>query len=120
MIVEWSPVALRELGAIADNLADRNPAAADKVEGEIIDAALSLNRFPQRGRLSRIAGLRELKVRNRRKSRDDYAGGSHLPRMAAEGIGERGLRVPDCPCRAGGAAHTQGNTIGGLTECPTN
>lgn len=65
MIVDWSPVARRELQAIVDYLAERNLAAADKVEGEILDAAFSLIHFPRRGRLSRIAGLRELKIRRR-------------------------------------------------------
>ena len=65
MIVDWSPVARRELQAIVDYLAERNPAAADKVESEILDAALSLGHFPRRGRLGRVAGLRELKIRKR-------------------------------------------------------
>lgn len=65
MIVEWSPVARRDLRSIADHLSERNPAAADKVELEILDAARSLGHFPRRGRLSKLPGLRELKLRGR-------------------------------------------------------
>lgn len=65
MIVEWSPVASRELREIIDYIAERNPTAADKLESELLDAALSLSHFPRRGRFSKIAGLRELKLRKR-------------------------------------------------------
>ena len=65
MKVEWSPVAARELRDIVDYVAERNLVAADKLEGEMLDAALSLAHFPRRGRLSKIPGLRELKVRRR-------------------------------------------------------
>lgn len=65
MIVDWSPVALRELQSIVDYLAVRNPAAAEKIEHEIVAAAASLASFPRRGRMSRIRGLRELKIRGR-------------------------------------------------------
>lgn len=65
MIVEWSPVARDELRSIAHYLNERNPAAADKIELEILEAAGSLSHFPRRGRLSKIPGLRELKLRGR-------------------------------------------------------
>jgi toxin ParE1/3/4 len=65
MIVNWSPMASRELAAIVDHVAERNPSAADKLEGEILAAAASLSEFPRRGRFSKIAGLREIIVRGR-------------------------------------------------------
>lgn len=65
MIVEWSPAASAEFAAIERYIGERNPAAADRVSADILDAAASLALFPRRGRHSRTKGLRELVIARR-------------------------------------------------------
>jgi plasmid stabilization system protein ParE len=58
--VRWAPRAVDDLERIFRYLEQSNPAAARRVVQSIYDAASSLQTFPERGRLSRRPGAREL------------------------------------------------------------
>jgi toxin ParE1/3/4 len=58
--VRWAPKAADDLERIFRYLEKSNPAAALRVVQSIYEAAHSLQTFPERGRLSRRPGAREL------------------------------------------------------------
>ncbi len=60
MKIKWSPESEDDLAAIYDYIAADNPAAADRVEQRLLDAADGLSMFPNRGRTGRLEGTREL------------------------------------------------------------
>jgi toxin ParE1/3/4 len=60
--VDWSARALRDLDEIIDFIAQDSPSAAFRMESRIDEAAKSLDRMPNRGRLSNRLGARELVI----------------------------------------------------------
>ena len=62
MRVKWLRVALANLEAEADYIADDNPAAADRLVQRIFRATNQLAKFPAIGRPGRVPGTRELIV----------------------------------------------------------
>jgi toxin ParE1/3/4 len=60
MEVVWASPALRDLHAHFDYLAERNPAAALRMEDAVRRAVEGLGEHPYRGRPGRIQGTREL------------------------------------------------------------
>jgi toxin ParE1/3/4 len=58
--VRWAPRAVDDLERIFRYLEKSNPAAARRVVQSIYEDASSLQTFPERGRLSRRPGAREL------------------------------------------------------------
>lgn len=60
MTVRWSPEAAADFDIIIAYLLERNPSAADRIARTIYDAASSLDTFPNRGRIGRVEGTREL------------------------------------------------------------
>jgi addiction module RelE/StbE family toxin len=60
MTVRWSPEAAADFDIIIAYLLERNPSAADRLARTIYDAASSLDTFPNRGRIGRVEGTREL------------------------------------------------------------
>ena len=56
----WSPEAADDLERIYRRIEADNPAAALRVVQTIYDAATTLHTFPERGRLSRRSGAREI------------------------------------------------------------
>ncbi|MGC0772083.1 MAG: type II toxin-antitoxin system RelE/ParE family toxin [Candidatus Acidiferrum sp.] len=64
MRVRWLRVALANLEAEADYIAEDNPAAADRVVQRIFRAVALLSKNPAMGRAGRVPGTRELVVPN--------------------------------------------------------
>lgn len=62
MRVRWLRVALANLEAEADYIAEDNPAAADRVVQRILRAVDLLSKNPAMGRPGRVPGTRELVV----------------------------------------------------------
>lgn len=62
MRVVWTRPALRQLIALQDFIAERDPAAAFRTAGMIHDAVAALSHHPNMGRPGRIRGTRELVV----------------------------------------------------------
>jgi len=62
MKARFSDRAVRNLTSIWEHIAKDNPAAASRVVGAIVDAAMRLEQFPLSGRAGRIEGTRELVV----------------------------------------------------------
>jgi len=60
MKIEWSPEASADFSAIVAYIHEQNPAAASRVAHTLYDSVASLAEFPNRGRLGRIDGTREL------------------------------------------------------------
>jgi len=60
--VRWLRVALANLEAEADYIAEDNPAAADRVVRRILRAVDLLSKNPAMGRPGRVPGTRELVV----------------------------------------------------------
>jgi len=60
--VRWLRVALANLEAEADYIAEDNPAAADRVVQRILRAVDLLSKNPAMGRPGRVPGTRELVV----------------------------------------------------------
>jgi addiction module RelE/StbE family toxin len=58
--IRWSPEAADDLERIYRRIETDNPAAALRVVQTIYDAATTLQTFPERGRLSRRSGAREI------------------------------------------------------------
>ena len=58
----FSERAIRSLTSIWDHIAKDDPAAASRVVGAIVEAALRLEQFPLSGRAGRVQGTRELVV----------------------------------------------------------
>lgn len=57
-----SPEAAADLNRLRAFLADKNPDAAQRAAASLIQAIQSLDMFPDRGRPTRTAGVRELIV----------------------------------------------------------
>ena len=62
MRVRWLRVALANLEAEADYIAEDNPAAADRLVQRIVRAVSLLGKNPAMGRPGRVSGTRELVV----------------------------------------------------------
>ncbi|MGA0599154.1 type II toxin-antitoxin system RelE/ParE family toxin [Caulobacter sp. KR2-114] len=62
MRLRWSPSARRALASVRTFLAERDPAAARRVERRILERANFLARWPQAGRPSHVSGTRELSI----------------------------------------------------------
>jgi toxin ParE1/3/4 len=62
MEARFSDRAVRNLTSIWEHIAKDSPAAASRVVGAIVDAAMRLEQFPLSGRAGRIEGTRELVV----------------------------------------------------------
>ncbi len=60
MLIRWSPEAADDLERIADRIKQDNPAAARRAAEVIYRRCSDLELFPNRGRIRRIAGTREL------------------------------------------------------------
>ncbi len=60
MIIRWSPEAAADFAGIVEYIRKQNPSAADRVARTLYDSVASLESFPNRGRLGRISGTREL------------------------------------------------------------
>jgi toxin ParE1/3/4 len=60
MQVRWTRPATQDLQHIARRIRHDNPAAALRVAKTLYDGCMGLEMFPNRGRLGRIAGTREL------------------------------------------------------------
>jgi toxin ParE1/3/4 len=58
--VRWTAPAADDLENITRYISRDNPDAARRAARNLYDAAMSLDRLPDRGRLGRIAGTREL------------------------------------------------------------
>lgn len=62
MRVEWRPQALESLEQIAGYLAERNPYAAERIQGDIEATAEALPQHPYIHRPGRVPGTREAVV----------------------------------------------------------
>jgi len=60
MEIRWSPEAAEDLEHIVDRIRRDNPDAARQVAEIIYSRCASLENFPDRGRIGRIPGTREL------------------------------------------------------------
>ena len=60
MEVRWSPQAFEDLERIFKRIQKDNPTAAREVIETIYDGCTALKSFPNRGRIGRIEGRREL------------------------------------------------------------
>jgi toxin ParE1/3/4 len=60
MLVRWSPEAADDLERIVDYIKRQNPVAARRVAETIYSRCSDLQSFPERGRLGRVPGTREL------------------------------------------------------------
>jgi toxin ParE1/3/4 len=60
MLIRWSPEAADDLERIVDRIKQDNPTAGRRVAQAIYRRCSDLELFPNRGRLGRIAGTREL------------------------------------------------------------
>jgi addiction module RelE/StbE family toxin len=80
MLLEWSVFALADREAIFDYIEADSPGAAIAVDDRIQTCVESLARFPDMGRVGRIAGTRELAIPN-------------TPYIAAYRIAEGSVRI---------------------------
>jgi toxin ParE1/3/4 len=62
MRLRWAPAAAADLEHIGTYLLEHNSSLAESTVRRVYDAAQSLGRFPNRGRLGREAGTRELLI----------------------------------------------------------
>ncbi len=60
MEIRWSPEAAEDLEHIVNRISRDNPQAARQVADVIYNRCATLENFPDRGRMGRIAGTREL------------------------------------------------------------
>ncbi len=60
MKVRWSVQAEQDRRAIWDHIATENPQAAARLDELFADAAASLADLPQRGRIGKVPGTREI------------------------------------------------------------
>jgi addiction module RelE/StbE family toxin len=58
--IRWSPAAAADLQGIRDYLDEHHPSFVRPTIRNLYDAALSLKRMPNRGRIGQQAGTREL------------------------------------------------------------
>jgi toxin ParE1/3/4 len=62
MKVRWSAAAAHDLEAAANYLFEKTPSNAAQLVRKIFDASSSLKTFPNRGRVGKVEGTRELVV----------------------------------------------------------
>jgi toxin ParE1/3/4 len=62
MKVRWSAAAAYDLEAAANYLFEKTPSNAAQLVRKIFDASSSLKTFPNRGRVGKVEGTRELVV----------------------------------------------------------
>ena len=62
-VLKWRQTAREDLLAIIDYIADDNPDAAQELKDEIESRAAGLLEFPQMYKAGRVAGTREMVVR---------------------------------------------------------
>lgn len=62
MRIVWYPLALDDLQHLRTYIAQDDPSGAEVVAGRILDAVETLAEFPERGRIGRVSGTRELVV----------------------------------------------------------
>ena len=60
MQIRWTRPAAQDLQHIARRIRRDNPVAAQRVAKTLYDGCMGLDMFPNRGRMGRIAGTREL------------------------------------------------------------
>lgn len=60
MRVRWTTDAADDLERICDYIAETSPDSAHRVAATIVEGIASLRTFPNRGRLGRVEGTREL------------------------------------------------------------
>jgi toxin ParE1/3/4 len=60
MRVRWTADAADDLERICDYVAQSNPDSARRIARTIVDGIASLQTFPNRGRLGRVEGTREV------------------------------------------------------------
>jgi toxin ParE1/3/4 len=60
MQVRWTRPAAEDLERIARRIQQDNPAAALRIAKTLYDRCMTLKTFPNRGRIGRIAGTREV------------------------------------------------------------
>lgn len=60
--VRWTRTALRDLVAIGEYIEQDNPIAARSVVSRLHQACERLTEFPERGRIGRVEGTRELVI----------------------------------------------------------
>ncbi len=60
MRVRWTADAADDLERICDYIAQSNPDSARRIARTIVDGIASLHTFPNRGRLGRVEGTREV------------------------------------------------------------
>ena len=60
MNIRWSPEAAADFDGIVDYIKRENPSAASRVGQSLYNSVNSLESFPNRGRLGRVDGTREL------------------------------------------------------------
>jgi len=60
MRVRWTTDAADDLERICDYIAQTNPDSARRIARTIVDGIASLHTFPNRGRLGRVEGTREV------------------------------------------------------------
>ena len=60
MKVAWSEDAAKDLSDIAEHIALDNPHAAERMDAMFVAAARRLADFPERGRMGRLPGTREI------------------------------------------------------------
>jgi toxin ParE1/3/4 len=60
MLIRWSPEGAEDLERIVERIKQDNPTAARRVADAIYSRCSDLELFPNRGRVGRIAGTREL------------------------------------------------------------
>lgn len=61
MKVEWSPLALDRVSAIARYIAEDNPGAAERWVNELFDSVARLADFPESGRVVPEVGVRRIR-----------------------------------------------------------
>ena len=60
MQIRWSPEASLDFAGIVEYIRQQNPPAAGRVARNIYENIAGLEAFPQRGRVGRVPGTREL------------------------------------------------------------
>jgi addiction module RelE/StbE family toxin len=60
MVIEWTRTALRNLDDIAGYIAEDNPPRANTFVAELQEKTAKLTRFPNLGKVGRLANTREL------------------------------------------------------------
>jgi toxin ParE1/3/4 len=80
MKVHWAASALADLERIYSHVRKSNPSAAVTIIKGIHDGCLTLELFPERGRVSRIGGKREMVFQS-------------LPYIAVYRISKEGVRI---------------------------